>query len=299
MITNDVSKTRQQEFIRDRLRMEAFLDADDIESFNQSLDNLKKEYPEKNYLLGHDFSLMYSGTLGDQKSVAVFREKHGDRFHDISTPDDFSNTFLGVLQERLADGYYSAYPLSPAKSSRPFLDIFVKTMMFNIAMTEVLVKKINEETSIDYRQTAKEWREHLLTSALRDAMIPSDEVWRYVQEMLTQNPKPSEQTDAVMAWLLYITVSNDLENTGSAVKEYFFNYEMGPITQGLLNVLPKSQASEVQDILKTATEANKFRLAGRLAYGFLSARQRGEYEGFSVYRMQPAIFKHAEKTPKI
>jgi hypothetical protein len=46
-------------------------------------------------------------------TILIFKEKHGDRYFDASTPEAKSAAFLKILRERFNSGYYYEEPKSP------------------------------------------------------------------------------------------------------------------------------------------------------------------------------------------
>jgi len=48
--------------------------------------------------------------------ILIFKEKHGDRYFDASTPEMKSAAFLKILRERFTSGYYYEKPKSPERN---------------------------------------------------------------------------------------------------------------------------------------------------------------------------------------
>lgn len=296
----DVFLTRAKEFREKTNNMESLMDVDDIDGFKKSHDELTREYEAlgKTFHMRKDFIVMYRQRLeGRSLAIVNFKEKHGDNICDVSTPDSFANTFLSVLSDRLKDGYYDSVKIYPAKACSPMIGVFVDGVMAKSAQEMI---KWQEDGTVNYRATIKNWRESPTSKLLKNCKFSSDEVWCFILDHQDMLEKPHDaDLDAVTAWLLYSTVVDDMNYTGSCVREYFMEKSMGPISMGLLEKMPKPSSDEVNDIIQLASEPLTFRLAGRLAYSFLSGRTQGQYEDFDILYPVPYIFvPKVENTPK-
>ena len=204
----------------------------------------------------------------DGVQLLVLYEKHESRCFDISEPDAMAEACLGVLAQRLNEGWIPADEARPIHTERPIARAYFDTL-FSGSLP-------SPESPLKGIRNSREYHEMSGNVSERDAHSRLD----------TEIARVPMNVTAVA--MLCMKISEfDVQKIRETLKPIAEEY---PLLQAVLNGVPEAQAEVGNAILTAASDGSPgaVRRAGRAAYNFLMQRSGYEYERVeTVYTVKP------------
>jgi hypothetical protein len=233
------------------------------------------------------FKIMYDVDQNGTK-VLMCKEKHATRMFDVSTPLNFANACLMLVDERLGEGWYAQSAPYLSGTLDPLIEVFLRQLAHKPYIMEV-------HADLAPRDLSALWTNDDYQYIRGHQAIGSGALFQFMTMVVNETNEISQDmpgwhfNNNLVAFLGYMIHAINSDYDPALYDAMMKLNDRNAMVTRIINNLSKSHEERVCDLLEVAN--SNILKAGRLAFDFLEERKKYQYEHVEVETLEVASFE--------